>query len=370
VPTAEELISVACIERLSELLSQVSSVPSGWRQLRASAAALPALGLSDRARAVRDALLADVPPGFQSLADAIRPALDRPDFTGWMIWPVSEAVATAATTSQDRADFDDGLRLLAKLTPRLTGEFALRTFLNADLDRTLGAVRSWTRHQDASVRRLASEGTRPRLPWAIRVPEISRRPEVTVPVLDRLYRDESDVVRRSVANHLNDISRLDPPLAVGTAARWLADGDKHTGALVRHSMRTLIKQADPSALRLLGFSAAQHLKVTGPDVRTAALADGGELVFEASITNLGPDTERLAIDYVIHYRKANGSTAPKVFKLAIRSLKPGETMEIVRRQSFRPITTRKHYPGKHAIELQVNGTRHGRTEFTLLPPSG
>jgi len=370
VPTAEELISVACIERLGELLSQVSSVPSGWRQLRARPAGLPALSLSGRARAVRDALLADVPPGFPALADAIRPALDRPDFTGWMIWPVSEAVATAATTSGDHGDFDDGLRLLAKLTPRLTGEFALRTFLNADLDRTLGAVRSWTRHQDASVRRLASEGTRPRLPWAIRVPEISRRPEVTVPVLDRLYRDESDVVRRSVANHLNDISRLDPPLAVATATRWLADGDEHTGALVRHSMRTLVKQADPGALRLLGFSTAQHLKVSGPDVLTAELADGGELVFGASITNLGADTERLAIDYVIHYRKGNGSTAPKVFKLAVRSLKPGETMEIVRRQSFRPITTRKHYPGGHAIELQVNGTRYGRTEFTLLPPSG
>jgi hypothetical protein len=177
------------------------------------------------------------------------------------------------------------------------------------------------------------------------------------------------VVRRSVANHLNDISRLDPQLAVATAARWLAGGDEHTSALVRHSMRTLIKQADPGALRLLGFSAAQHLKVSGPDVRTTVLADGGELVFEASITNLGAGTERLAIDYVIHYRKANGGTAPKVFKLAIRSLKPGEAIQIAARKSFRAITTRKHYPGVHAIELQVNGARYGRSEFTLLPPS-
>jgi 3-methyladenine DNA glycosylase AlkC len=228
VPTAEELLSVASVRRLADVLDLASG------HVRVLAPTLGPLGLSDRMRAVRDALLLDLPGGYRQIASVVRAGLVDPAFTGWMVWPVTEAVALSATST---GDFDDGLTLLAALTPRLTSEFALRTFLLADLERTLATVLTWTGHTNPAVRRLASEGTRPRLPWAKRVPAIFARPEVTAPILDRLYTDPSDVVRRSVANHLNDISRLDPPLAVAIASRWAADPSSTTPAVIRHAMR-------------------------------------------------------------------------------------------------------------------------------------
>jgi 3-methyladenine DNA glycosylase AlkC len=359
MPTAEELISVASIERLAAILRTVAPQDSDWVEVRASAATLGPLGLSDRARTVRDALLRDLPGGYARLASVVRAALERPDLSGWMVWPVTEAVAATA----DAAHFDDGLDLLAALTPRLTGEFALRTFLISDLDRTLKTVLTWTGHPDEAVRRLASEGTRPKLPWARQVPALTARPEVTVPILDRLYKDPSEVVRRSVANHLNDISRLDPRTAVATASGWAGDA---APALIRHAMRTLVKKGDPAALALVGFRGEREaLAVTGPTIRTPHVVVGGDLVFEAQITNVSREPVTLAIDYVINHLKANGRPAPRVFKLAKRTLEAGESHDVVRRHSFRPITTRRYYSGPHSVELQVNGYRFGQGGFVL-----
>lgn len=361
MPTAEELISVASIERLAAILRAVAPQDSEWEAVRASAETLGPLGLSDRARTVRDALLRDLPGGYARLAPVVRAALERPDLSGWMVWPVTEAVATTAT--DDTAHFEDGLDLLSALTPRLTGEFALRTFLISDLDRTLDTVLTWTGNTDEAVRRLASEGTRPKLPWARQVPALNARPEVTVPILDRLYRDPSEVVRRSVANHLNDISRLDPRTAVATAGRWTEDA---TPALIRHAMRTLVKQGDPAALALVGFHGEREaLAVTGPTIRTPRVVLGGDLVFEAQIKNVSREPVTLAIDYVINHLKANGRPAPRVFKLAKRTLEAGESHDVVRRHSFRPITTRRYYSGPHSVELQVNGYRFGQGGFVL-----
>jgi 3-methyladenine DNA glycosylase AlkC len=361
MPTAEELISGASIERLASILRSVAPHESDWAEVRAAAAALGPLGLSDRARAVRDALLRDLPGGYTRLASVVRVALDRSDLSGWMVWPVTEAVAATATA--DAAHFEDGLGLLAALTPRLTGEFALRTFLIGDLDRTLATALTWTGHPDEAVRRLASEGTRPKLPWARQVPALTARPEVTVPILDRLYTDPSEVVRRSVANHLNDISRIDPRTAVATASRWASDA---APALIRHAMRTLVKQGDPAALALVGFRGERAaLAVTGPTIRTPRVLLGGDLVFEAQITNVSREPVTLAIDYVVNHLKANGRPAPRVFKLAKRTLEAGESHDVLRRHSFRPITTRRYYSGPHSVELQINGYRFGQGGFVL-----
>ncbi|MES4906080.1 MULTISPECIES: DNA alkylation repair protein [unclassified Streptomyces] len=367
MPTADELISPDSIRHLATILQDASPSASRWQTVSDSSTTLGTLGLSERARTVGDALLADSGPDYPHLAHAVRKALRREDLTGWMIWPVTEAVATAATTSGTTEHFDDGLALLAQLTPRLTSEFALRTFLNADLERTLATASTWTGSPDPAVRRLASEGTRPKLPWARQVPELNRNPQATVPLLEELHTDTSADVRRSVANHLNDISRLDPHLAARTAARWMDHlSAPTTPALVRHAMRTLIKKGDPKALELVGFhGSGENLQVTGPLLADTAIPVGGTLAFTAHIKNVSDQPVSLAIDYVIHHKKANGKLAPKVFKLTKRSLAPGESADVARRHSFRPISTRVYYPGTHAVQLQVNGQQHGLVEFDL-----
>ncbi|MFJ5112546.1 DNA alkylation repair protein [Streptomyces sp. NPDC088551] len=371
MPTADELISAATVRQLARVLGATTAPgtygSTSWSAVHASAEAVGPLGLSQRVGAVRDALVQDLPGTYRAAADVFRAALADPGFSGWMIWPVSEAVAVLATDSARSADFEDGLALLASLTPRLTSEFALRTFLNADLGRALRTVGTWTASADPSVRRLASEGTRPRLPWAKQVPELRRRPSVTAPILDALHTDADEVVRRSVANHLNDISRLDPALAVSTARGWSERAAAATTpAVVRHAMRTLVKQADTAALDLLGFAPPpEDLIVTGPRLLSAKVTQDDALAFGVDLTNAGPQPVRLAVDYVIHYVKANGTTSPRVFKLTTRTLAAGERLALERRHSFRPITTRRHYPGEHALEIQVNGRRSGKATFDV-----
>jgi 3-methyladenine DNA glycosylase AlkC len=352
MPTAEEMLSVAAVRTLATVLGRAPKV-------RAVARELDGVSFGDRGRLVRDALLADLPSDYASFERVIREAMPDKRFTGWMIWPVTEAVAVRAVPGA----FDGGLALVADLTSRLTGEFALRAFLAADLDRTLATALRWTESPDEHVRRLASEGTRPRLPWAKRVPAILDDPQSTVPILDALHRDPSPYVRRSVANHLNDISRADPGLAVATATRWLTT---ETLPLVRHALRTLVKAADPDALALLGFPPPAALTVVGPTLGAARVRVGEELPFEFTLVNAGAEEVRLAVDYVVHHRKANGGTTAKVFKLTVRTLAAGATVTISRRHSFRPISTRVYHAGEHALELQVNGRAFGRTPFTLV----
>jgi 3-methyladenine DNA glycosylase AlkC len=336
--------------------------------LRAAAHRLDALPLRERADLLRDALLADVPGGYAELADVVRAARDAvPEFGGWLIWPVTSAVAAQAVAEGTDAAFDDAMALLADLTGRLTSEFALRVLLRHDLDRALGIVAGWTASSEADVRRLASEGTRPYLPWAVRVPELSARPDATVPILDALHRDDSEYVRRSVANHLNDLGRDHADLTVATARRWLDTPAPTTERLVRHGLRTLVKRGHPGALELLGFAPAT-LEVDGPVVDHTRVPFGGSVRFTATIRNTGAEKARLAIDYVIHHHRANGSQSTRTFKLTTRTLAPNETVAVTREHSFRLLTTRRYHPGPHAVALQINGVTSDRAEFELQAP--
>jgi 3-methyladenine DNA glycosylase AlkC len=368
MPFADELIGTPAVRALVEAL-RVAAPKARLTKLRAAESALGPLSLRERSDLLRDALLEDLPGTYASLAAVMRTAAaTAPTFTGWLIWPVTGAIAVKAVRDGGSAAFDDALALLAELTPRLTAEFALRVLLGHDLDRALGVISGWTSSASHDVRRLASEGTRPMLPWAVRVPAILAEPKVTLPILDALYRDESEYVRRSVANHLNDVSRRDPDLVVGTASGWLADPGEDPAAttrLVRHALRTLVKQGHPGALGLLGFAPAR-VDVTGPLLVSDTVVIGDALAFTASVRNLEPEPARLAIDYVVHHRKANGGSTTKTFKLTTRVIPPGETYELAREHSFRVITTRRYHPGPHALELQINGVRSGRADFDLL----
>ncbi|WP_327414556.1 DNA alkylation repair protein [Streptomyces sp. NBC_01233] len=362
MPTADELLSAETVTTLARLLARAGGRRSS-PALRARADALDGLSFSGRVGAVRDAVLADLPedwPGFEAV---VRTALADPGFEGWMTFPVNEAVAV-----RGREAFEPGLALLHDLTSRLTAESAVRPFLRADPARALAVVQKWTDDPDPHVRRLASEGTRPRLPWAPQLPAFVADPRPALPVLDALYRDESEYVRRSVSNHLNDISRDHPALAVETAARWLTGPTGTTDRVVRHGLRTLIKAGRPEALTLLGHSPDVPVTVRGPEVATPRVAVGEYLVFDYAVTNTGTLPAELVVDYVVHHTKANGTRTPKVFKLLTRALAPGETLGGTKRHSFKPITTRRYHSGEHLVQLQVNGRVRGEAVFSLDAP--
>lgn len=362
-----ELIDHAAVGRLVRVLADAAPGVA-WSNITEAGASLEDLSLRERTDHVSRGLLADFAAAgaanYSTAASTFRSALRNGDFTGWTIWPVTEAAVTLALDSTESADFDDCLQLLAELTPRLTGEFAIRRLLAADLDRALAVVLAWTDHPDQHVRRLASEGTRPYLPWAVRVPGLIQRPEATIPILDALYRDPDEDVRRSVANHLNDLARHSPGVVLATAAAWAAAPDANTSWVLRHGLRTLVKKAHPGALALQGFAPAS-LSVTPPRLDRDTVTLPADLGFEFEISNTGADPAKLAVDYIVHYMKANGSQSEKVFKLAALTLDPGETRTVSKRHAFRQMTTRVHHPGSHALELQINGVRYAPTPFLV-----
>lgn len=365
MPFADDLIGTHTALALTQAIQAVApNRDLSW--LRGTVSKLGPLKLRERSDLLRDALLHDLDGSYAEFARDIRQAqMSELYFSGWLIWPVTSAVAEKAVRDGSSAAFDDAMALLAALTSRLSSEFGIRPLLRHDLPRALEVIRStWLESDDADVRRLASEGTRPYLPWATRVPGLTAKSFPTRPILDALYRDASEYVRRSVANHLNDVSRHDADAVIDTARSWLAAPDANTMAVVRRGLRTLIKQGDPGALELMGFRSSP-LKVTGPTLSQDNLRVGDDLTFWARITNVGTEPARLSIDYTVHFQKANGRTSGKTFKLAVRRLAPAETIEIRKIHSFRLITTRRYYPGAHALELLINGVSVGRADFLL-----
>jgi 3-methyladenine DNA glycosylase AlkC len=370
VPFADELINGWTAESLTRAI-RTAAPDAPLTALRAAGARLEGLALRERADVLRDALLEDLPGDYAQFARVLRSARDTaPSFSGWLIWPVTSAAATKAVADGSDTAFDDAMSLMAELTGRLTAEFAIRTLLRHNLDRALDIVTGWTQSDDLDVRRLASEGTRSYLPWSVRVPELIARPGVTVSVLDALYQDPSEYVRRSVANHLNDLSRDHASLVVDTARRWSERPDANTASVIRHGLRTLVKRGDAGALSVLGFSADNaSIEVDGPRLNRTRVPAGEAVELHATIRNVGDADARLAIDYIVHHRRANGGQTTKTFKLTTATLKPGQSVEARRSHSFRPISTRRYYPGEHAISLQINGVATSPETFELLPPT-
>lgn len=256
MPFTDELLGARQAELLVEALGDAAG--GTLAATRTAAGGLGALSLSGRARALAAAILSDVEGDHARLAAVVRRALERPDFEGWLLWPVGLAVALRAVDEGSASGFDGAMDVLRELTPRMTSEFAVRPLLRHDLDRALAHMRAWTADPDWHVRRLASEGSRPLLPWAERIPALVADPEPSRPILDALFDDPEASVRRSVANHLNDHSRAHAAFAVATARGWReSGGGAHVERTSKHALRTLVKRGDPGALALLGFPPAE-----------------------------------------------------------------------------------------------------------------
>ena len=361
----DELINSGVVRSLTGSLTAASSSfePSMLRDVER---AIVDKKLRERVNLVRDALLADVRGDFAEMRELVTRALTQERFAGWMIWPVTEAVSTRALTSGSVHDFDAGMDLLALLTPRLSSEFAIRDLLGARPERALAKMTEWAADDNEHVRRLATEGSRAYLPWARKVAWLIEHPRATRAILDVTYRDSSEYVRRSTANHLNDLSRVEASVVTEIAAGWAAAPDANTAWVTRHGLRTLLKRADPSALSLVGFT-GRKLAVSKPELAENAIAWGSSIRFTARVTNLATTEALAAIDYSVGFVRANGTISQKTFKLAARRIPAGETIEISKTHSFRPITTRSYYPGSHTVTVQANGVMSEPALFVLRP---
>jgi 3-methyladenine DNA glycosylase AlkC len=318
---------------------------------------LDGLGIMQRLRRMAEALHAAMDLDFSAAVAVLRRLAPRIGHNFVGIVP-SEYVALYGR-DQGRAALD----ALAHFTTFGTAEFAIRPFLGDDLAGTLAVMRRWAEHDNEHVRRLASEGSRPRLPWAPRLEAVAADPELTWPILDRLRADPSLYVRRSVANHLNDLTKDHPDWVLEHVAAWPLD-EPHTAWIVRHALRSLIKQGNPLALSLVGATGKPQIDAAF-SVAPARIRLGDTVTLSARLTSTAGAVQRLVIDYAVHYVKKSGGPSRKVFKLKGCTLAPGETIEISRRQTVRDFSTRLHYPGRHEVELMVNGEVAARGFFDL-----
>ncbi len=260
-------------------------------------------------------------------------------------------------------DFEFSLESLRFFTRFGSAEFAVRPFIAAEPERAFATLMAWTRDPHEAVRRLASEGARPRLPWGLQLRELVRDPQPCAVLLEALKDDPSLSVRRSVANHLNDISKDHPEWVLDRLESWDLERESQ-GWIARHACRTLIKSGHPRALRLFGFGEAPKVEAT-LSLQSARLRLGERLGLQAVLRSRSSRPQRLAIDYVIHYVKARGQTFEKVFKWTVLELPARGEAVLEKSQLLRDFTTRKHHAGKHRVELQVNGTRVAGAEFDL-----
>ena len=278
---------------------------------------------------------------------------------GWILWPVGEFIARRGLHEPGRA-----LQALHALTQRFTAEFAIRPFIAAHPNFVFATLERWTADPSAHVRRLVSEGSRPRLPWGLQLKALVADPSPTLPLLRALQDDASEYVRRSVANHLNDIAKDHPHLVAEWVERHLADAPPARRALLRHASRTLIKQGDARILAAWGQGARLRGEATLV-VKPARIALGGAVTLTLTLRSTSTKPQALAIDYVVHHVKADGRTSPKVFKGWQLTLAPRETRTLVKRHAVRPITTRTYYAGKHRVVVQVNGQAAAEGVFQL-----
>lgn len=331
------------------------------------------LELKARATQVADALMATLPEEFDRAADILEASLTPPapdqhvvglaadadGLAGWILWPVGEYVSRRGLEHPERA-----LQALHAITQRFTAEFAIRPLLVAHPERVFATLAQWVTDDSAHVRRLVSEGSRPRLPWGIRLQQLVVDPSPTLPLLLALQDDPSEYVRRSVANHLNDIAKDHPELVADWLDTHLPSADAARRAMLRHASRTLIKKGHTRVLTAWGvgtpFAGTATVQAT-----PARVSVGDRVELSLTLQSSARTSQELAIDYLVHHVKADGNTSPKVFKGWTITLDANASRTLVKRHSMKRITTRRYYPGVHRVEVQVNGQAVCETVFTL-----
>lgn len=356
-------------EAVEELAERFSRFHAGFEQEQFTASVLeefPELELKERVNLVADRLADELPDDYPTALSIVMQAAAG-GLDGWAAWPLCSFVERHGVDSPA-----ESLEAMPVLTKLWTCEFAIRPFLNTHLGMTRDHLRRWVLDPDEAVRRLCSEGTRPLLPWGTRVPVLIDDPQIGIELLSALRHDDSEIVRRSVANHLNDITKSRPDLVVDLLDEWMSDSDPVDERMVSQALRTLVKQGHPGALHLLGFTTDPQVDVSHFSCEPETLNLGSAIELTAELTSTSPEEQLLVIDFVVHHVTGSGGTSPKVFKWATLRLAPGETVRLSKRRRIRTASTRRYHAGRHRIDLQVAGRVLATTDFDLKessPPS-
>ncbi len=260
---------------------------------------------------------------------------------------------------------DLSIPALGVFTKYSSGEFAIRPFIKKYPELVMKQMLEWSLSDNQHVRRLSSEGCRPRLPWAMGLPAFKKDPSPIIPILENLKADESEYVRKSVANNLNDISKDNPALVMKLCKSWFGK-NKHTDWIIKRALRTLLKQGNVDAMKLFGFNGKNNFEIDNFKLAKNKIKIGATLEFSFSIKNKSRKKNKLRIEYLIHYAKTNGKVSKKIFQLSEKEFNAGEALSVNKKQSFKDMTTRKHHPGKHKIGIVINGKEIITKDFEVM----
>lgn len=259
--------------------------------------------------------------------------------------------------------WDLSIQALERTTEYWTAEFTVRAFIKKNQEKMMNQLYQWSQSKNEHVRRLASEGCRPQLPWGQAIPQLKKDPLVILPILEQLKADPSLYVLKSVANNLNDISKTHPDLVMDIAKKWYGH-DKNTDWILKHGCRTLLKAGNPDMLKLFGYDDISSIDITDFVIETPIISIGEDLVFSFMV--FAKTDAKIRLEYIIDYVKSNGKRSEKIFKISEITLTENSKKKYVKRHSFMDRSVRKHYPGMHTITLVVNGIKQGQHNFELM----
>jgi 3-methyladenine DNA glycosylase AlkC len=355
----------------ARIARMIKEVDSGFDEDAFLADALDgyqALELTPRARQIAQALGRHLPQDYERaieiLIASLGPKLQAAELTGIDVFVYLPHVFFIAEFGVDH--FEASMRAQYELTQRFSAEYSIRVFLERYLQQTLGRLHEWAFDSNVHVRRLVSEGTRPRLPWAPRLRAFQDDPRPVLELLELLKDDPELFVCRSVANNLNDIGKDNPAALIETCRRWMRDASPQRSWLVRHALRSAVKRGEPEALEILGFLPATGVQVRDIHIAPAVASIGDSITFTVELSNDGSATKQLLIELRVHFVKANGKPSPKVFALKELVLRPNGSVQLSKTISLAQHTTRTHYPGQHRVEVLVNGRPSATSVFDIV----
>lgn len=330
-------------------------------------AGLESLELTGRAWRIAEAMHAHLPRPFGAAAEALVSSLgpELPHTDSFGMAPFHYLPHVFYVQKHGLDDFEASMRAQYELTKRFSAESSIRAFLVKHPEATYKRLVEWAKDPSVHVRRLVSEGTRPRLPWAPRLRAFQEDSRPVLALLEMLKDDPARYVQRSVANNLNDIGKDHPDLAVDTCRRWLKEATPARKWIVSHALRSLVKKGHRGALSVMGVGAPPRVKIGGAVFSPRSIRIGGQVRFSFVLKSMGTRAQSLAVDYAVHFVKANGECRPKVFKLKRLALGPGESVALGGKISFAHMTTRKPYAGSHQIDVMVNGIPHPLGKFEV-----